>query len=89
MRDVIKDLVCRDSVVLSQWLSEQAMQGELRGLAVVAHWRGDSEEMLFTGTFRARRRLAIAAAVDLFHAACEVTDEAPPHPSRTSRRGMR
>jgi hypothetical protein len=67
-------MVCRDTVAVAKWLVEQSTCGGLRGVAVCIRLEHQDDEVLFTGCYRARPTVALAAAARMQWAASRLMD---------------
>jgi hypothetical protein len=74
MLQVIRGFVCRDTVALAKWFVEQALSGNLLGMAVCFRLARGEEEFLFTGAYKARPENALAAAARMYRTASKVMD---------------
>lgn len=74
MLQVVRTLVCRDTVALSKWLLQHALTGELQGIAIEVRLRDGAHDVMFTGCYSSPRN-ALAAAAEIYRRACELFDD--------------
>lgn len=69
MLQVVREMVCQDTVAISKWMVREALKGKLRGLAVCFRTIEGEEKFVFTGAYRSRPESAIGGAARLYWAA--------------------
>lgn len=69
MLQVVREMVCKDTVAIAKWMLRETLTGNLRGVAVCFRTTDGREKFVFTGAYRSRPESAIGAAARLYWAA--------------------
>jgi hypothetical protein len=75
MLQVVRGLVCRDTVALAKWIFNHATTGKVRGVALALRMENGSDRVVFTGAFKASPKSAVAAAARMYWVASKKADQ--------------
>jgi hypothetical protein len=71
MFQVVRSLVCKDTVAVAKWIVQRSLSGDVRGVAVCLKMDDGTDKAVFTGAYRSRPLSALSAAAHMYWAASE------------------